>query len=96
MRSSPRCSLTVLRLVPKDPAPGHDESGHVEECGFLISSFHLRLCPNRSAISGSTDKDFDELNRSFAAIEGSTDKILKDAAQFCEHTKGARYEPPTA
>lgn len=35
----------------------------------------------------SLDKDFDELNRSFTAIEGSTDKILKDAAQFCEHVK---------
>ncbi|KAF9652064.1 BAR-domain-containing protein [Thelephora ganbajun] len=35
----------------------------------------------------SVDKDFDELNRSFTAVEGSTDKILKDVAQFCEHVK---------
>jgi len=41
---------------------------------------------------GSADKDFDDLNHNFTAIEGSTDKILKDAAQFCEHVKGAYYE----
>ncbi|KAF9785895.1 BAR-domain-containing protein [Thelephora terrestris] len=35
----------------------------------------------------SVDKDFDELNRNFGAIEVSTDKILKDAAQFCEQAK---------
>lgn len=35
----------------------------------------------------STDKEFEELGRNFTAIEGSTDKILKDATQFCEHVK---------
>jgi len=35
----------------------------------------------------SVDKDFEELNRNFTAIESSTDKILKDAAQFCGHVK---------
>jgi len=61
-----------------------------------IPPFHLRPRPNRFMIPGSADKDFDELNRNFTAIEGSTDKILKDAAQFCEHVKGACYGSPMA
>lgn len=57
---------------------------------------YLRTHPNPFETLGSADKDFDELNRSFTAIEGSTDKILKDAAQFCDHVKGPYHKSPTA
>jgi len=71
--------------------------GMSKRTGFLSCfSLHFRSFPTRFAIPGSVDKDFDELNRNFAAIEGSTDKILKDAAQFCEHVKGPYYESPPA
>jgi len=62
----------------------------------MIFPLHLNPCLNLFVTSGSADKDFDELNRSFTAIEGSTDKILKDAGQFCDHVKGSHYKSPTA